>query len=97
MFFQMEIGYLAHVGQNLANNAQETINKCYEASENSNAAMIHHEQEEIASEYRLIAYEVCQRFSRLSAGGFFFIDHSLILVMMTNICNYLIVIYQFIT
>lgn len=93
----MEIGYLAHVGQNLASNAQETINKCYEASENPNSTIIQYEQEGIASEYRMIAYEVSQRFSTLSAGGFFFIDHSLILVLMTNICNYLIVIDQFIT
>lgn len=93
----MEMGYLAHVGQNVSSNAQETINKCYDASENPNSTIISYEQEKIAFEYRMIAYEVSQRGCKLSAGGFFFVDHSLILIIMTNICNYLIVIYQFIT
>ncbi|KAF7265495.1 uncharacterized protein LOC143190956 [Rhynchophorus ferrugineus] len=81
--------YLAHVGDDLSKETKITISTCYK--------MIHKAYFMDNYGYNdiyLLAQEASHRKLTVSAFGFFNIDNTMIMFIMTNLCTYLIVVLQ---
>lgn len=86
---------MANAGQKLAEVGEKTIKICQEAANDEKNILILKEKDDILDELDIISHEVYHRSTKLSAAGFFSIDYSMILFILTNVCNYVIVVYQF--
>lgn len=86
---------MANAGQELVDVGEKTIKICQEAAKDERKILILKEKDDILDELDTISHEVYHRSTKLSAAGFFSIDYSMIIFILSNVCNYVIVVYQF--
>lgn len=74
---------------------KETIQICHQKILSLDKSLILREKKMLKYHYQVIANESYQRNSRVSAAGYFPVDNTLILFIVTTIGNNLVAICQF--
>ncbi|KAL1514368.1 hypothetical protein ABEB36_003636 [Hypothenemus hampei] len=88
---------LAIIGEQLSTETKKTVAICHNNALNINKlAFISGNSNKLQKQYLDFAKEAHERNNKLSAAGYFSIDNSMILFIITNVCTYLIVICQLI-
>lgn len=72
-----------------------TIQICHRKLLSLDKSLILREKKQLKYQYQIIANESYQRNTRLSAAGYFPVDNTMILFIVTSICNNLVAICQF--
>lgn len=74
---------------------KEMVQICHRKILTLDKSLILREKKQLKYQYQLIANETYQRNTRLSAAGYFPVDNTLILFIVTTIGNNLVAICQF--
>ncbi|XP_066245429.1 putative gustatory receptor 28b [Euwallacea similis] len=86
-----QVSYLAYVGQRIAVETEQTVAICYKQMLKTSVNKIENDTNQ---EFFLLAQQVVNRTTKISAAGFFNIDNSMILFMATTFFTYFIVVMQ---
>ncbi|XP_066140032.1 putative gustatory receptor 28b isoform X3 [Euwallacea fornicatus] len=86
-----QAAYLAYVGQQIAAESEQTVAICYKQMLKTSTNKIENDANQ---EFFLLAQQVVNRTTKISAAGFFNIDNSMILFMATTFFTYFIVVMQ---
>lgn len=81
--------------EHLVSKPKEALDICHQKLLCIDRTLILREKEQLKYQYQIIAQESYQRDTRLSAAGFFPLDNSLIVFIISTICTNLVAICQF--
>ncbi|KAH1006468.1 hypothetical protein HUJ05_007202 [Dendroctonus ponderosae] len=85
---------LALFGERLGNEVRRTVNSCTEMAHFAPRIFTVDSGRDFEEKFLIIAQNLHQRRRRINAAGFFTIDHSMILLVASNVCTYLLVACQ---
>lgn len=85
---------LAVFGEQLGNEVRRTLNRCHEIVHFAPRIFTVETDRDVEKKFLILAQNVHQKNRRISAAGFFPIDHSMILLVASNVCTYLVVVCQ---
>lgn len=85
---------LSCVAENMLKSPRQVVQICHQMLLSLDRTLILREKKQLMYHYQVICYESCHRSTMQSAAGFFPIDNSLILYIVSTVCNHLVAICQ---